>query len=115
MADPVLYEVRNGRAWITLNSPENHNALSQPLCEGLAAAVQRATDDASARMIVLTGVGRSFCAGADLKGRGGWMRNGAKELQVPDSSLESMLRTAVSSGTRSRCTIDQIRCVLRPR
>jgi methylglutaconyl-CoA hydratase len=71
MADPVLYEVRNGRAWITLNSPENHNALSQALCEGLAAAVQRAQGDAAARMIVLTGVGKSFCSGADLKGRGG--------------------------------------------
>jgi methylglutaconyl-CoA hydratase len=71
MAEPVLYEVRNGRAWITLNSPENHNALSQPLCEGLAAAVQRAAEDEAARMIVLTGVGKTFCAGADLKGRGG--------------------------------------------
>jgi len=71
MADPVLYEVRNGRAWITLNTPENHNALSQALCEGLADAVQRAQGDAAARMIVLTGVGKTFCAGADLKGRGG--------------------------------------------
>ncbi len=71
MADPVLYEVRAGRAWITLNTPENHNALSQPLCEGLLAAVQRAQADPAARMLVLTGVGKSFCAGADLKGRGG--------------------------------------------
>jgi methylglutaconyl-CoA hydratase len=71
MAEPVLYEVRNGRAWITLNSPENHNALSQALCEGLAVSVQRAQADEAARMIVLTGVGKTFCAGADLKGRGG--------------------------------------------
>ena len=71
MADPVLYEVRAGRAWITLNTPENHNALSQPLCEGLLAAVERAQADPAARMIVLTGVGKTFCAGADLKGGGG--------------------------------------------
>jgi len=71
MADPVLYEVREGRAWITLNTPENHNALSQPLCEGLSNAVQRAQADDAVRMIVLTGVGKTFCAGADLKGRGG--------------------------------------------
>jgi methylglutaconyl-CoA hydratase len=70
MAEPVLYEVREGRAWITLNTPENHNALSQALCEGLAEAVQRAATDDAARMIVLTGVGKTFCAGADLKGRG---------------------------------------------
>ena len=71
MADPVLYEVRNGRAWITLNTPENHNALSQGLCDGLLAAVQRAQEDDAARMIVLTGVGKTFCAGADLKASGG--------------------------------------------
>lgn len=71
MSDPVLYEVRGAAAWITLNTPENHNALSQSLCEGLAGAVARANGDDAARMIVLTGVGKSFCAGADLKGRGG--------------------------------------------
>jgi enoyl-CoA hydratase/carnithine racemase len=71
MATPVLYEVRERAAWITLNAPENHNALSNALCQGLADAVARANDDGAARMIVLTGVGRSFCAGADLKGGGG--------------------------------------------
>jgi len=71
MADPVLYEVRNGRAWITLNTPENHNALSQRLCEGLVSSLEQAQADDAVRMIVLTGVGKTFCAGADLKGGGG--------------------------------------------
>lgn len=70
-SDPVLYEVRGDAAWITLNTPENHNALSMQLCRGLADAVARANGDDAARMIVLTGVGKSFCSGADLKGRGG--------------------------------------------
>ena len=71
MTGPVLYEVRDNAAWITLNTPENHNALSQSLCQGLADSVARANGDDNARMIVLTAVGRSFCAGADLKGGGG--------------------------------------------
>ena len=70
-SDPVLYEVRGDAAWITLNTPENHNALSMQLCRGLADSVARANADDAARMIVLTGVGRSFCSGADLKSRGG--------------------------------------------
>ena len=83
MTDPVLYEVRDDAAWITLNTPENHNALSNALCQGLADAVARATVDDAARMIVLTGVGRSFCAGADLKGRGGGAVEEQKEGEAP--------------------------------
>ncbi len=71
MAEPILYEVRNRAAWITLNTPQNHNALSLALCETLDACVQRALADPAARLIVLTGVGRTFCAGADLKSAGG--------------------------------------------
>ena len=71
MAEPVLYELRDHCAWITLNSPENHNALSNALCRQLAERIQQASQEDAARMIVLTGVGRTFCAGADLKGGGG--------------------------------------------
>lgn len=71
MAEPVLYDVREHAAWITLNTPENHNALSRSLCAGLTAALNRAQDDDAARMIVLAANGRSYCAGADLKGGGG--------------------------------------------
>jgi methylglutaconyl-CoA hydratase len=71
MADPILYELRGGAAWITLNSPENHNALSLALCVTLDEAVARAAAEPAARAIVLTGVGKTFCSGADLKGGGG--------------------------------------------
>jgi methylglutaconyl-CoA hydratase len=75
MADPILYEVRGPEksraAWITLNTPENHNALSLALCQSLDAAIDRALGEAGVRAIVLTGVGKTFCAGADLKSGGG--------------------------------------------
>ena len=71
MSTAVLYEQRGHAAWITLNQPERHNALSAPLCEGLEAALDRANGEDSVRMIVLTGAGRSFCSGADLKSSGG--------------------------------------------
>jgi methylglutaconyl-CoA hydratase len=70
-ATPVLYEVRQTVAWITLNTPQNHNALSLELCQGLDDAVARALADPGVRALVLTGTGKTFCAGADLKSGGG--------------------------------------------
>jgi methylglutaconyl-CoA hydratase len=64
------YELRNSAAWITLDSPENRNALSAPLVAELAAHLRSAFDDPAARAVVLTGKGPAFCAGADLKNRG---------------------------------------------
>ncbi|HEY5934536.1 MAG TPA: enoyl-CoA hydratase/isomerase family protein, partial [Kofleriaceae bacterium] len=64
------YDLRGSAAWITLDSPENRNALSAPLVAELGAHLRTATDDPAVRAIVLTGNGPAFCAGADLKNRG---------------------------------------------
>jgi methylglutaconyl-CoA hydratase len=64
------YELRQSAAWITLDSPENRNALSAPLVAELGAHLQTAAADPAVRAIVLTGNGPAFCAGADLKNRG---------------------------------------------
>ncbi|MCC6763220.1 MAG: enoyl-CoA hydratase/isomerase family protein [Deltaproteobacteria bacterium] len=64
------YELREGAAWIVLDSPENRNALSAPLVAEVGAHLQTAFADPAARAIVLTGTGSAFCAGADLKNRG---------------------------------------------
>lgn len=64
------YELRQSAAWITLDSPENRNALSAPLVAELGAHLRAATADPAVRAIVLTGSGPAFCAGADLKNRG---------------------------------------------
>lgn len=58
-----------GVATITLNRPENRNALSTELVDSLAAHLGIAIDDPLVRVIVLTGTGTVFCAGADLKER----------------------------------------------
>lgn len=64
------YELREAAAWITLDSPENRNALSAPLVAELGEHLRAATADPAVRAIVLTGNGPAFCAGADLKNRG---------------------------------------------
>ena len=70
MTDPVLYELKGQAAWITLNRPENHNALGPLLTRALDAALERALADERARVIVLAAAGRTFCSGLDLKGGG---------------------------------------------
>ncbi|MEU3270980.1 enoyl-CoA hydratase/isomerase family protein [Saccharomonospora sp. NPDC006951] len=64
---PVLYERRGPAAWITLNRPGAHNALSAEVIAGIGEGLRRAEEDTEARAIVLAGNGPSFCAGADLK------------------------------------------------
>lgn len=64
------YAVEGKAAWITLDSPENRNALSADLVRELGVHLQNAMEDPAARAVVITGAGRAFCAGADLKSRG---------------------------------------------
>jgi methylglutaconyl-CoA hydratase len=56
-----------GTLTITLDSPHNANALSATLLRQLGAALESATADSAVRVVVLTGTGRVFCAGADLR------------------------------------------------
>ena len=60
----------DGIAVITLNRPERLNAMSVALVSGLHEALNALTDDRDCRVVVLTGAGRGFCAGLDLRGYG---------------------------------------------
>ena len=80
----TLYEVRDGAAWITLNRPDNRNALSSGLVNELHQHLQSATADPDARCIVITGNGPAFCAGADLKDPPGESADGKPAWDYPD-------------------------------
>jgi 2-(1,2-epoxy-1,2-dihydrophenyl)acetyl-CoA isomerase len=67
--ETLLYEVDQGVATITLNRPAVLNAISQQMIEELQATLDIVKDDASVRAVVVTGAGRGFCSGADLKDR----------------------------------------------
>ena len=91
--EATLYEVRDGAAWITLNRPENRNALSAVLVNELYAHLQAANADPAARCIVLTGNGPAFCAGADLKNPPGSPTEGKSSISLPEV-LDAMLNSA---------------------
>jgi enoyl-CoA hydratase len=69
MAEELLYEVKDGVARVTLNRPDQRNALNAELLGALVEAMRSARDDEAVRAVVLTGAGEKvFCAGADLGG-----------------------------------------------
>ncbi len=74
--EATKYDVRGRAAWITLDSPENRNALSATLVSELAVHLKAAIADDAVRAIVLTGNGPAFCAGADLKSGGDVAKTG---------------------------------------
>lgn len=63
----VLLDKREGYAIVTLNRPEEMNALSRELREDFVAAFEKCARDKAIRVVILTGNGRAFCAGFDLK------------------------------------------------
>ncbi|RFP95907.1 enoyl-CoA hydratase/isomerase family protein, partial [Pseudomonas putida] len=62
----LLSKVEAGVAWITLNRPEQRNALDIPTLKQLHTLLETCNSDPAVRVVVLTGSGRSFCAGATL-------------------------------------------------
>jgi enoyl-CoA hydratase/carnithine racemase len=72
MSEPaVLYAVRERVAEITLNRPDNRNAMTPELLAAFVEAVAHVRADPELRCLIVTGRGTSFCAGADFRARGG--------------------------------------------
>lgn len=65
--ETILYDVDEGVATVTLNRPDNLNAIDVTLATEFGDAVARAGKDPAARCVVVTGAGRAFCSGADLQ------------------------------------------------
>src|SRR5437588_12568469 len=64
----LLYGRRDTVATITINRPDNRNALGTDTVKELRQAFDEAKHDEAVRVIILTGAGKVFCAGADLEG-----------------------------------------------
>src|SRR4051794_31599540 len=83
--EQIRYEVADGVLTITLNRPDRLNAFTQTMMEELIAAFDASDADDDVRVVIVTGEGRGFCAGADLGGGGetfNW-RDRAAEGEYP--------------------------------
>lgn len=69
--EPILFELaEEGIFRVTLNRPDKMNALTHAMFDGLYDELERVRYDPDIRVVVITGAGRAFCAGADLGGMG---------------------------------------------
>jgi 2-(1,2-epoxy-1,2-dihydrophenyl)acetyl-CoA isomerase len=91
----LLYEVKDGIATLTLNRPERLNALGDTLRDDLLDAVTRTAADADVRVMVLTGAGKGFCAGGDVKAMDE-SRQAGRERPVLDKIAPSRDRTLLA-------------------
>jgi methylglutaconyl-CoA hydratase len=104
MDSPCDVTVANAVATVTLNRPQIHNAFDETLIARLTSAFVSLDDDPDVRAVVLTGAGRSFCAGADLN----WMKRmaafGRDENLADAHALAAILRSlyALSKPTIAR-------------
>jgi 2-(1,2-epoxy-1,2-dihydrophenyl)acetyl-CoA isomerase len=95
MSEDVLFEKRDdGVALITLNRPDSLNAMGGDLMPMLAQYLNRCQHDTSVRCVVLTGAGRAFCAGGDVKsmqggGVGANTGNGASTPLAPPTEIQA--------------------------
>jgi len=67
MGDTVLIEKRNGIAFLTLHRPDRANTVNNELRADLQARAEEAVEDDQVRAVIITGAGRHFCGGADLR------------------------------------------------
>ncbi|MGI9293344.1 MAG: enoyl-CoA hydratase-related protein [Pseudomonadales bacterium] len=66
----IMFEVDNGVALISLNRPDQLNSVNGAMLQGLGDAYRRCDEDDEVRVVVVTGAGKAFCAGADLSQAG---------------------------------------------
>lgn len=71
----LIIEHLDNVRYITLNRPEKHNAMNHEMVSAFSTALDMAADDSKCRLIVLQGLGKSFCAGHDLN----WMRDASEQ------------------------------------
>ncbi len=81
MFETLLFEITDGRALITLNRPDVYNAFNDQMRKELLAALKEAEKNTSVRVVILTGAGKAFCSGQDLK----------EVLANPDRSISESL------------------------
>src|SRR4030095_11426161 len=94
MAEDVLETVKDGVAVLTLNRPDRLNAMSGPMLDTLLEALPRLAEDPAVGVVVLTGAGRGFCAGGDVKAMAEGREFGGTTLEEKAQALRSRMEVS---------------------
>ena len=93
MPDTIVVEQANGVMTITLSRPDVLNAVNDLMAKEVQDALRQATRDATVRCLVLTGAGRGFCSGADLRDRAGAPTSYREHLHATFNPVVLAMRT----------------------
>lgn len=97
--EQVLFRCQDGVAWITLNRPEAHNAITPDQRNRVIDLLAEAGADLATRAVVLTATGKGFCTGADLRG-GGQTSAPARPAGAPERAVGDVSRMLRSGAQR---------------
>ena len=94
MTTDLLENVKDGVAVLTLNRPERLNAISRAMLDALLEALPRLAEDGDVGVIVLTGAGRGFCAGGDVKAMAEGNELGGQTMEERAHALRSRMEAS---------------------
>jgi 2-(1,2-epoxy-1,2-dihydrophenyl)acetyl-CoA isomerase len=106
MYETLLYDIEDGICTITLNRPESLNALNGTMLNELPLACEQAAADNDVRVVILTGAGRGFSSGGDLKAGGASLGEGPPEARI--SVLRTIMQTSQMLREMPKVTIAAI-------
>jgi 2-(1,2-epoxy-1,2-dihydrophenyl)acetyl-CoA isomerase len=109
MSDDLLESIVDGVAVLTLNRPERLNAMSGPMLDRLLEALPRLAGDAAAAVVVLTGAGRAFCAGGDVKAMAEGTEMGGVTLEERAQGLRARMEVSRWLHEMPKPTIAMVR------
>ena len=94
MSQDLLESVKDGVAVLTMNRPERLNAMSLPMLDAMMEALPRLSEDPDVGVVVLTGAGRGFCAGGDVKAMAEGTEAGVGDLEERAHALRSRMEVS---------------------
>jgi len=109
MPDDLLESITDGVALLTLNRPERLNAMSNPMLDGLLEALPRLADDPDVGVVVITGAGRGFCAGGDVKAMAEGTEMAGETLEERAQELRSRMEVSRWLHEMPKPTIAMVR------
>ncbi|MEX2247100.1 MAG: enoyl-CoA hydratase-related protein [Dehalococcoidia bacterium] len=105
--EQITYDKAGGVATITLNRPDRMNAFTDTMIREWAAALEDARTDRDVRAVVVTGAGRGFCAGADLRGGSGVGEAASADTPPSAADRRNWLRDGVHAVPRAVQLLDK--------
>src|SRR3989475_10245935 len=109
MGQDLLEVVKDGVAVLTLNRPDRLNAMSGPMLDAMLEALPRLAEDPEVGVVVLTGAGRGFCAGGDVKAMAEGREFGGTTLEEKAQALRSRMEVSRWLHEMPKVTIAMVR------